>query len=137
MSLLKTVVAFSMFYSIVITLLSYAVAVPSEFSAISTDLSTYSQKAETLYQSTMGIPLLDMGGLVFYTGNAVIDFIMNFLTAIPSVSTLLIDLYLRFFPLDTSLAQTFKLSVYTLASVFLIIAIVKMVLGIRTGRVEV
>lgn len=130
--MIKEVVLFSLVYSVVVNLVSYVLYVPSEFSAISSSMPEITQKTESMYKGVVGIPLIDLGGLIFYTGNIIVDFLMNFVTAIPSVVTLLIDVFFRFFPIQTQIASTFKLGIYTILSAIIVINLVIILLRIRS-----
>jgi hypothetical protein len=67
------------------------------------------QKFEEQLQRTRNIPLIDLGALVFYSGNAFIDLIANFLTAIPQMVTFLLNVAIQLFPLEPTLAFYLKL----------------------------
>lgn len=129
--MIRAIVLFSVCYSIVISLIAHALYVPSEFTAYATDLTTTTAKTEQMFKGVMGVPLLDIGGLIFYTGNIIIDFLMNFVTALPSVASLLIDIFFRFFPVGSAVASTFKLGIYTLVSIVIVIYLVQTLLNIR------
>jgi hypothetical protein len=67
------------------------------------------QKFEEQLQRTRNIPLVDIGALVFYSGNAFIDLIGNFITAIPQMVTFLLNVGIQLFPLEPTLAFYLKL----------------------------
>lgn len=130
--MIREVVLFSIVYSIVMNLLTYVLYVPSEFTAGASSLADITGKTESMYKGVVGVPLIDLGGLVFYTGNIVVDFLMNFVTAIPSVVSLLIDIFFRFFPIPTEIASVFKLGIYTTLSVIIILNLVSLLMKIRS-----
>lgn len=129
--MIREIVLFSLVYSLAMTVLGYAVYVPVEFSHQGKPLQEYVEKSHGLYSGLMGVPLIDVGGLVFYSGNLVIDFLVNFVTAIPSVATALLSVFFYFFPIQREFAELLKLGTYTMLSVIIIVYLVVTLLQIR------
>jgi hypothetical protein len=84
--------------------LNSMVSLPNASSIVNT-----TQKFEEQLQRTRNIPLIDIGALVFYSGNAFIDLIGNFITAIPQMITFLLNVFIQFFPIEPTLAFYLKL----------------------------
>lgn len=141
---LRIIVLISVFYSFAITTLSYTL--PDKPKYILTSFESYSnvynvqnitRKFEQTYQAQTSIPLADMAALVFYSGNIFIDLLFNFIFAIPSMLTLLLDVILRLLNVPAFLASLIKLTVYSISFIFYIIMLISALLGIRTGRLSI
>ena len=59
---MKSIILFSAFYSLVVTLLSYAVIVPNEF-VPEKNINDIRGLTENVYKNSIGIPIIDLGAL--------------------------------------------------------------------------
>jgi len=75
----------------------------------SSNIVNTTQKFEEQLQRTRNIPIVDIGALVFYSGNAFVDLIGNFITAIPQMIMFLLNIFIQFFPIEPTLAFYLKL----------------------------
>jgi hypothetical protein len=97
MDLFKAIIVVQLFFGFGMTLLAYAMPVDSlDYVTAFTDVSssinlndTASMVQENLQRQT-NIPVVEIGALVFYSGNILIDLLLNFLFAIPEMIGLLI-----------------------------------------------
>lgn len=138
---LKIIVFISFFYSFAITILSYTLPErpPYIFEQFQKYTETYNIQnttyiIEQYYQRQTNIPLADMAALVFYSGNIFIDLLLNFVFAIPSMLTLLLDALFRLINVPAAISALLKLTVYSLSFVLYMIYLISAVVSIRTGR---
>lgn len=134
------VVVIQLFYGVGITLLAYAMPA-SQTTLLSTyqepstdlDMTEISSTIEENIQSQLDIPIVDIGSLVFFSGNVVIDMMLNFFTAIPSMITILISGFFMLFPVDAFIATQIKLLFWVIAAALYFIAFLSFIMNIRAG----
>lgn len=137
-----TIMIVQLFFSVGITTITYAIPNDSlpyvtSFSDITGQINVETvgaQVSEGLQKQT-NIPVLDLGALIFYSGNILIDLILNFAFAIPEMIGLIIFSMTRLVNLPVEIvyyAQVF-FSVVILASYFL--GVIQLLTSIRSGRV--
>jgi len=142
MGLFKTIILVQLFFSFAINVYVYSMpdgAKPyvGSFSELSdqveySDVTTQVQESLT---TQTNIPILDIGSLVFYSGNILLDLLVNFAFAIPEMVTLLISGVARIFNIEGEymlLVQGFTTSVI-FAMYF--VSLIQVVTGIRSGRI--
>lgn len=134
------IVIIQLFYGAGMTMLSYSLPASQV-----TLLNTYSEPADNLdveeisetieenIQSQINIPLVDIGSLLFYSGNVIIDMIINFFTAVPSMVTILFSTYFMFFPIDAYIATQIKVVVWVLITIIYMVAFLSFIMSLRSG----
>jgi hypothetical protein len=133
------IIAIHLFYGTAITLMAYALPteelnVLNQYQQPSQSLDT-TEIAETIeenIQSQLSIPIVDIGALVFYSGNIIVDMLINFFTAIPSMLTIAISTFFTFFPVDAYIAAQIKILFWVFASLLYFIAFLNFILSIRS-----
>lgn len=141
MNLFIGILTVQLFYAFAITAVTYnlpddTLDYVTSFSDISEEISLESvgeQVQESVEQQT-NIPVVELGALVFYSGNILIDLILNFAFAIPEMIALLITSFSVVFPMAASLAVLVQLFISTMFIVFYFIGIIQLLTGIRSGR---
>lgn len=142
----KVVLLVMLFYGFSMTLITHAMpadALPyadfatSSINAEYTDYDSVTSSVQGNLESQKDIPLLDVGALVFYSGNILIDLIINFATAIPQMFILIINGFMLLFgsgldPYIMGIVQGFATSIIL---IFYILGISQLILGVRSGRV--
>lgn len=117
----KVILIVSLFYSGAITGLSYAlpsnirnyVVAFSEVGQPITLNSVTGQVRETLERQN-DIPLIELGALVFFSGNIILDFLLNFSFALPQMLGLIINGIMQLINVDSfigSIIQAFASAV--------------------------
>lgn len=142
-TLFKTIILVQLFFSFAITGISYAL--PSDAVhyidsasdlASRIDLENTGEQIEESLTKQTNIPVIELGALVFYSGNIIIDLLLNFIFAVPEMFALILNLFMLLFGnIDyylTALVQIF-ISV-TYYSLYLISAM-QTITNIRSGRV--
>lgn len=141
MNLLKGILVVMLFYSFAVTILSYSL--PTETldylepfkTKTATSLSDTVAEVESSIDRQLNIPVIEIGALVFYSGNIVIDLFLNFIFAVPEMLTILTNgliLIVNFPDYLVDTVQTFAFSVF---SIFYILAVIQLLLGVRSGRI--
>jgi len=133
------IIILQLFYSFGITLLSHAIigmdptysAYLSPYSESATSIKNITNQIEGSLSSQMNIPVIDLGALVFYSGNIIVDLMMNFFFAVPSLFTLAINTILNIFPLDAYLATYFKLFLFSIFSILYFISVLAFLTNLR------
>lgn len=97
------------------------------------DLEGINEDIQSSLDSQLDIPVIDIGALVFYSGNILIDLILNFLFAIPQMIGLLIAGLVFLFNLDSYLVGLVQFFMSILISIMYVIGLIQLLLNIR-GR---
>ena len=84
-------------------------------------------------QSQLDIPVVDFGSLVFYSGNLIIDLMLNFFFAVPEIFTLLISGLFLFAPIDVTLQFWVKTFAFTLIAALYFLGLLNFLTQMRSG----
>lgn len=141
-SIFKVVLLVQLFFAFAITTIAYAMPSSAKhhidsWSDLSDriNLTSVSEDVSDGLEQQTNIPILDIGALIFYSGNILIDLILNFAFAIPEMLGLIIFGISRLIELDPQIiviVQSFT-SVAVLVMYFL--SVIQLLTGLRTGRV--
>lgn len=138
-SYLKFVLIAQLFYAFVITMIVYTIPEPelahlSLFQAPAQDFTEeyISSQVEGNVGQQFTLPVIELATLVFYSGNIVLDLLINFATAVPQMFTLLISSFLLFFNLDAYIATQLKLFFWVAITMIYFIGIITFLLQIRS-----
>jgi hypothetical protein len=129
------------FYSVGITIYSYSMPSPlithvTQIGQI-TGIGNTEAESEILQDSLRkqtNIPLIDVGALVWYSGNIFLDFALNFITAIPQMITQLLTILFMFMHISTTLAHTIQVFLTLITTVGFIFFIIELILSIRASQ---
>lgn len=142
MDYFKVVIIIMLFYSFGITILSYSL--PSDsltyvtgFSDLgdSFDLETVGSDVQSSLESQTDIPVIELGALVFYSSNIILDLLLNFAFAIPQMFGLLINGISILFNVDSQLFVVVQLFTSVVMIVLYFVGLIQLMTGIRSGRV--
>lgn len=131
------IIEIQLFYALAITMMAYslpadAVSYINVFQQdVSVDITNVSSQFEESMQKQMNIPVIDLGALVFYSGNIVIDLMLNFFTAIPGMFNILLTVFFTFINVDAYLATQIKLFTTTLITILYIVMLIQFILNVR------
>lgn len=101
--------------------------------AAEVDMGDIGQDIESSIQSEANLPLLDVGALVYHSGNLLLDLLVNFLFAIPAMITLLLSGFFLVFSVDAYIATQIKLLIYTLGALLYLLGVLVFIMNIRAG----
>lgn len=142
MELFKVTLLMMLFYSVSMNILVYSM--PSDtldyvtgFSDLlgSTDLESVSTTVQESVEQQTNLPVVELGALVFYSGNILIDLILNFAFAIPQMISLIITGLLMIFSIDAYIINYVQLFATVTVTVFYFIGVIQLLTGIRSGRI--
>jgi len=138
LSVFKILIVIQLLYAFTITSIAYTL--PSDAKQYlqvfpQADLSQYSQvyeKTEESIHKQLNIPVIDLGALVFYTGNIVIDLLLNFITALPQMVTAVISVVFMHFNIDSYILAQLKLLITSLLTIIYLIMLIEFLVSMRT-----
>lgn len=138
-------IVIQLFYGFAITLLGYAFLgfsvntdVSGHFMSGAPSLQNISQQIEATTQNQMKLPsIVDMGALLFYSGNIIIDLMVNMFTALPSMFTILVSALLIPFAFDPVIATNLKIFFFAIVSVIYFINLLAFLINIRAGGAKI
>lgn len=85
--------------------------------------------------SQTNIPTYDVGSLLFYSGNFIFDLFANFVTALPQMVSMVFAVIFYFVGIDQYIASVIEAGAIALLGTFYGIALINMIVSIRTGRI--
>lgn len=142
LDLLKITLLMMLFYSASITILVYVMPDNAKhyitsFSDIAStyDLEATNAKLQSNLQSQTRLPLIDIGALIFYSGNLLVDLILNFIFALPQMIVLLLTGIARIFNFPTDIFNIVQIFLSVYMTAFYIVSLLQMLTNARSGRV--
>ena len=142
MNWFKAIILVQLFFSVAITSIAYYLPAESYkvtlgFTDVSDglNLEDISTDVEASFRKQADIPVIEIGALVFYSGNILIDLMLNFAFALPEMIGLIINGILMLINIESQLfiyAQLFA-SVALLIMYFL--GLMQLLTSVRSGRV--
>ena len=136
----KGVIIMQLFWAFAFTLLTATVPAQDlpqlavfNFQNGSVDLETIGTSFQDAITNQTNIPLLDYGALVFYSGNIILDLVLNFFFAIPEMATMLISAFFMFFPVAGGIQEEITVFLFAFIGVMYIIGLLSFVSNIRSG----
>ena len=139
-SYLKLVLLIQMFFAVAVTIFAHALPADAktfinEYSSIAStsNLESTISKVKTSLESQTNIPIIEMGALVYYSGNMVVDLLLNFLLAIPEMITLLINGVCTLINIDAYYIVQMQLFIGGVLTVGYMLGMIQFVTSIRSG----
>lgn len=138
----KIIIVIQLFYAFSITAISYSMPEDSlnyvtSFSDITNSISleSVSSDVQGSLERQTDIPVIELGALIFYSGNMLIDLLLNFAFAIPQMLGMLVNGIMILFNVDGYLFGLVELFSSVLFGVLYIVALIQLLVGVRSGRV--
>lgn len=144
MTMFKGVIYVMLFFSFSVTLITYTMPVStpinsyvSSFSnvAAEADLEGVSSQVQDSIEEQTNIPVIELGALVFYSGNILIDLLLNFAFAIPEMIGLLLQGLLYLINIDAYMVGLVQIFTGVCFVVLYFIGLIQLLTGIRSGRI--
>ena len=133
-----------LFYAFAITSITYALEptgalVDKHIQSFSDIISgvnaeTVAAQVQGNIQKQTNIPIIELGALVFYSGNYLIDLLLNFAFAIPQMVGQLIAGITYMFNFDPFLANQLELFASGVVGLFYFMGIIQLLLNVRSGQ---
>ena len=129
------------FFSFSITIYSYAM--PDEMRSYTDswsniagqyDVQGINQKVEGSLQKQTSVPVIDVGALVFYSGNIILDLILNFVYAIPQMITLFFTGLMMMFGINTQIMNFIQIFLTVLMTIVYFLGLIELLINVRSGR---
>lgn len=141
MKLFTAIIIVQLFYSFSITILAYSMPVDSlnyidSFSDVADNINlddTATQVQDSI-ESQTNIPVIELGALVFYSGNILIDLLLNFAFAIPEMIGLVINGIGMILNLDSFIFMTVEIFAGVVVTILYFLGLIQLLTGIRSGR---
>lgn len=139
--LFMAMIIIQLFYSFGITAMTYAT--PDEalnyvtsFSELGQDLDleTTGQLIESSLESQTNIPVIELGALVFYSGNILLDLMLNFIFAIPQMIGLILNAVQGLLNIDGPMWAIVQIFFSVAFTAFYAVSLIQMLLGLRSGN---
>lgn len=139
----KVMIIVMLFYAVSITMIAYALEgttagnqiLPFQELANDVDLEGTSAQIEDSLTQQTNIPVIEVGALVFYSGNILIDLLLNFVYAVPQMLGLLIHGITTLFNLDSVIFAYVQIFSSVLITALYFIGLIQLLTGVRSGRV--
>jgi hypothetical protein len=139
---MKITLVIMLFYSFSITMLTYTLPADMKnqaeiFTQLSSDydIDNTVDELQSSLDRQKNIPIIEFGALVYYSGNILIDLVMNFLFAIPEMISLLLNGILTIFSIDTQMIAYLQIFASSLMIIIYIIGVIQMLTNIRSGQI--
>jgi len=139
MSPFKLIIIVMLFYSFGITMFTYALAgrdtqglmAPFEQGVVSMD--SVSAKVQASMGSMLGVPLLaQFGALMLFSGNILIDLLLNFVFAIPQMMMILISGIMVIFSIDAFISAQIQILIYVSMMALQFVSLMQMLTNLRS-----
>ena len=137
----KTIMLVQLFYALAISMLVYSMPADTlthvtSFSDVTdtVNLNSTALLVQESLESQTEIPIIEIGALVFYSGNIMIDLLLNFAFAIPQMIGMLFNGIQRLLNIDGYLFAAVELFFAVLMVAMYFIGIIQLLTGIRSGR---
>lgn len=96
------------------------------------DLEDVSNDIQGGVDQQFNLPLLDIGALVFYSGNIIIDLMLRFFLAIPEMISIVMGTFFVFVGVDTFIAGQLQLLLWAVIAAFYMLGIIRFMMNIRS-----
>ena len=145
LALFKIMLVMSAFYGVGITLFSHVlpadalnyVTANELISGQEDSITAVSNQAEAALTNQRNVPFIELGALVFYSGNILIDFLVNSLTAVPQMFGLIINGMMAIINADGFLFAQIELFIVAIFSVLYVVGLIQVLLSVRSGNTVV
>lgn len=98
----------------------------------SVDLESVTGEMQSSVDNQMNLPMIDLGALVFYSGNILIDLILRMLFAIPEMLSIIVGGIFTFIGVDAYIVAQMQLVIWACVSVYYVIWIIDLLMSIRS-----
>lgn len=130
----KTMLTVQLFWAIAVTILLSVtpIATTNQLSLVqyqngSFDLLEVKSQFEGIMTSQTNIPFVNAGALIFYSGNLILNLMVNFFTFVPQMFTILLSIIALIIPIDPTLLNTLKLFITVFMGIMYVIALLSFI----------
>jgi len=137
LDIFKLIIIVQIFFGVSVTLLAHTMPTTSYADMIQADhqvdLTETGNIITDAAERQTNIPILDIGSLVFYSGNIIIDLVLNSIFAIPEMVTSLVNVFNLFFPLEPTIKLYIGLTIFLIIGAIYIINVLAFILNLRSS----
>ena len=101
------------------------------------NLETVNTRVQSSVDSQIDIPIIELGALVFYSGNIFIDLILNFAFAIPEMIAILVNGIFLLFSLDSQVWAVVQLFASVAMGVVYLIGVLALLVNVRSRGTDI
>ena len=141
MDYFKVVLIGQLFYSFAVVILAYSIPTGMQHYVTSfTDIGSgfsindTTTKVQESLSRTQNIPVIELGAMIFYSGNILIDLLINFIFAVPSMISLFVGGICNLFSLDAFLTATLTSLGMAMTTIMYIIGLLQLVTNVRSQQ---
>jgi len=143
MNLFITVLIVQLFFSVSINLYTYSLAETTALNYISSfsdvarhvNITSVSQEVSGSLEKQSNVPIVELGALIFYSGNILMDLILNFAFAIPEMIGLVIYGIANLIALPVQMIYIIESFAAGTILILYFVSIIQLVTGLRSGRI--
>jgi hypothetical protein len=139
LDLLRGIIIVQIFFGFAMTAISYVIPDDAKVYADSyfdvagsTDINQVTGKIQEAMTRQTNIPLIDLGALVFYSGNFILDLFVNMAFAIPIMIGLIVNGLMNLFNLYSPMVNLIEITVAGLWLCMYFMGLIQMLLNMRT-----
>jgi hypothetical protein len=144
MDFFKTIILVQIFFSAAMTILAYSLTglgvSPNYISSYSElagniNITNIQTDLESSLTQQQNIPVIEIGALIFYSGNILIDLLLNFFFAVPEMIGLLTNGISQLFSIDGQIWMQVQVFASVTIVALYVIGIIQLLTNVRAGRV--
>lgn len=142
MEVFKAMLIVQLFYSFAITMMATAIyglpvdvteqVQPFRDLEQRIDMESVSNDIQDSITRQLDIPVVELGALVFYSGNIILDLFLNFIFAVPEMITLFIYGFTYIFSVDNIIVAQVQVFLSILMMILYFIGLIQLLLNIRS-----
>lgn len=102
-----------------------------------TNIKDIQSKTEGTLDNQTGFPQANIGSLVFFSGFVLVDLLANFVMAVPSMFSVLLQVIFMFLPVDPFLQSLVVVFGTVIVSLIYLIGLLSLFTSVSTGRTVV
>lgn len=99
------------------------------------DLTSLQTQLQGSLAEQSSMPLVELGALAFYSGNVILDLILNFAFALPEMVSIVLQSISLLFMLDPTIMNWIQVFIFVTFTVLYFFGIIGLLAAIRTGRI--
>lgn len=139
-SVFMVILVIQLFYATSITIVAYSLpSVSSTYLDQSNSIASginiedVSTDLQSSLNSQLNIPVIELGALVFYSGNLLLDLLLNFLTALPQLVALVMSIIFNIVGMDAQIQLYVQLFLTGIVTIYYFMSLIVLLTNIR-GR---
>lgn len=142
-NLFKIVIIIMLFYSFATTLIAYALPANAvqytdaftNFKGGGVTMEGFSQDIQDSLEQQTNIPVIELGALVFYSGNILLDLLVNFAFAVPGMLAVLLNGITYLVGIDATIVYHLQTFISAIMLALYFFGLIQLITGLRSGRV--